>query len=60
LKAIFRLEVQKEIAVSDAQQLADRYVTVWNETDAEARRQAIAALWPPDGVHHVRDREAGG
>jgi hypothetical protein len=46
--------------LSDAQQLADRYVAVWNETDAEARRQAISGLWLPDGIHYVRDREARG
>ena len=43
-----------------AQQLADRYVAVWNETDADARRQAIAKLWGPDGRHYVKSREAHG
>jgi hypothetical protein len=42
----------------DAQQLADRYVAVWNETDAEARRHAIMSLWVPDGLHYVDTREA--
>ncbi len=27
----------------DAQELADKYVAVWNEADAERRRQQIAA-----------------
>jgi hypothetical protein len=44
----------------DAQHLADRYVAVWNENDAEKRRQAIAALWTPDGVHYMDTREARG
>ena len=44
----------------DAQQLADRYVAVWNEIDAEARRQAIAGLWAPDGQHYADAREARG
>jgi hypothetical protein len=46
--------------VNDAQELADRYVAVWNETNAEARRRAIADLWVPDGIHYVDTREARG
>jgi hypothetical protein len=46
--------------MSDPQQLADRYVAAWNETDAETRRKAIVGLWLPNGVHYVRDREARG
>jgi hypothetical protein len=49
-----------ESSMNAAQQLADRYVAVWNETDAEARRQAIANLWAPDGLHYVKTREARG
>ncbi|GAA3000737.1 hypothetical protein [Actinokineospora diospyrosa] len=30
---------------------ADRYVALWNEPDADARRTAIAELWAPDGRH---------
>lgn len=44
----------------DAQMLADRYVAVWNERDAESRREAIAALWVPGGRHYVGTREAHG
>jgi hypothetical protein len=44
----------------DPQALADRYVAVWNETDAERRRDAIAALWVPDGRHFAAGREARG
>jgi len=43
-----------------AQHLADRYVAVWNEANPAARRDAIAQLWLPDGVHYVRTREARG
>ena len=43
-----------------AQQLADRDVAVWNETNPAARRDAIAQLWLPDGVHYVTTREARG
>ncbi|HLH86955.1 MAG TPA: hypothetical protein VKX28_00740 [Xanthobacteraceae bacterium] len=46
--------------MTDAQELADRYVAVWNETDDEARRRAIAALWTPQGAHYVGEREAHG
>ena len=44
----------------NAQELADRYVAVWNEADAESRRQQVAALWVPDGHHYVDVREAHG
>ena len=46
--------------MDDAQRLAERYVAVWNETDAERRRHAIAELWTPDGQHYVNAREAHG
>ncbi len=46
--------------MNEAQELADRYVAVWNETDPEARRKAIAELWAPDGLHYVGTREARG
>jgi hypothetical protein len=41
-------------------QLADRYIAVWNETDPARRRSEIAALWSPDGEHHVRTLRARG
>jgi hypothetical protein len=44
----------------DAQDLADKYVAVWNETDPERRRRQIAALWVQDGRHYVDVREARG
>jgi len=31
--------------------VADRYMAVWNEPDAERRRQAVAALWTEDGTY---------
>jgi hypothetical protein len=42
------------------QELAARYVAVWNESSPSVRRQRIAELWAPDGVHYVRTREARG
>src|SRR5215475_2710370 len=44
----------------NAQHLADRYVAVWNETDAERRRRAIAELWTENGRHYVGTREVQG
>jgi hypothetical protein len=32
-----------------AEQLADRYMALWNEPDAERRRRMIAELWTEDG-----------
>jgi hypothetical protein len=42
------------------QQLADRYVALWNETDPDTRRHAVEAFWAPGGRHFVRTREASG
>ena len=46
--------------MDNAQRLADRYAAVWNETDPERRRRAIAELWTPNGRHYVNTREARG
>jgi hypothetical protein len=35
----------------DPQDLADRYVAVWQEPDAERRRKSIHELWAEDGAH---------
>lgn len=43
-----------------AQDLAERYVAVWNEADPERRRRQIAALWTPEGQHYVGAREVRG
>ena len=37
-----------------AADLADRYVALWNEPDADRRRRAIAELWTQDGRHLVQ------
>jgi hypothetical protein len=46
--------------MNEAEELADRYIALWTETDAAARRKAIAELWTPDGLHYVGTREARG
>jgi hypothetical protein len=51
---------RKEPVMLNAQELANRYVAVWNEADGESRRRQIAALWAPDGQHYVDVREARG
>lgn len=40
-----------------AQELANRYVAVWNEPDAGVRRKAVEALWTEDGVHLLEPPE---
>ncbi|MFG3051396.1 nuclear transport factor 2 family protein [Kitasatospora sp. NPDC048239] len=37
------------IQSSDLQQLAERYLATWNETDPTARRKLIDELWSEDG-----------
>ncbi|OIK02232.1 nuclear transport factor 2 family protein [Streptomyces monashensis] len=37
----------------DVDQVVGRYVAVWSEPDAAARRRAVAELWAPDGVEFV-------
>jgi hypothetical protein len=49
-----------EKAMLDPQTLADRYVAVWNEADEKRRRDAISALWVPNGQHFVEGRQARG
>src|SRR5579871_5905120 len=46
--------------MTDLEALADRYVAVWNEPDADERRARIAALWTEDGVHLAPSHEARG
>jgi hypothetical protein len=41
-------------------ELVDRYVAVWNEPDADRRRECIAALWAEDGAHFTPSLEARG
>ncbi len=37
--------------------LADRYVSVWTEPDAERRRKAIEELWAEDGTQMLQPPE---
>ena len=45
------------------QEIIDRYLAAWNETDPEARRALVGSLWAADGSYtdplaDVRGREA--
>ena len=39
-----------ETRINQAEQLADRYLALWNEADPERRRRLIAELWTEDGA----------
>jgi hypothetical protein len=40
-----------EISSRSAAELAERYIALWNEPDADVRRRMIAELWTEDGRH---------
>ena len=46
--------------MTDVNQFVDRYVNIWNESDAERRRETIQALWQEDAHHLARTLEAVG
>jgi hypothetical protein len=46
--------------MSNANNIAERYIHIWNETDPNARRARVAALWIEDGTHYVKSREVRG
>lgn len=37
-----------------AEEMTARYVAMWNDTDAEARRRTIAKLWAPEGANYLK------
>jgi hypothetical protein len=41
----------RETRTNTAAKLADRYIALWNEADADARRRTIAELWTHEGRH---------
>jgi hypothetical protein len=41
----------QNLLVPDPENLANRYVALWNEDDGAARRDSIHALWADDGWH---------
>ena len=40
-----------EISSRNAAELAEKYLALWNESDADRRRRMIAELWTQDGRH---------
>jgi hypothetical protein len=40
-----------EISSRSAAELAEKYLALWNEPDADRRRRMIAELWAEDGRH---------
>ena len=40
-----------DISSRSAAELADQYVALWNEPDADQRRRMITELWAEDGRH---------
>jgi hypothetical protein len=43
-----------EIRTTEAERLADLYLALWNEPDADRRRRMIAELWMEDGRHFLQ------
>ncbi|MBY0317858.1 MAG: hypothetical protein K2X72_03945 [Reyranella sp.] len=46
--------------MTDMQTFVQDYIAVWNEADAERRRQLIRTLWKEDASHLARTLEAVG
>jgi hypothetical protein len=47
----------RETRINGVEQLADRYVALWNEADPERRRRMIAELWTEDGSQILQPPE---
>src|SRR3954447_3264285 len=45
------------ISSRSAAELAEKYVALWNEPDADRRRRMIAELWTDDGRHILQPPE---
>ena len=46
-----------DIASRSAAALAEQYIALWNEPDADRRRRMIAELWVADGRHVLQPPE---
>ncbi|MER6565546.1 nuclear transport factor 2 family protein [Streptomyces sp. NPDC001093] len=49
-----------QTTVTDVDQIVRRYVAVWSEPDAAARKRAVTELWAPDGVEFVEGTQFRG
>jgi hypothetical protein len=45
------MSASPETRTKAAERLADRYLALWNEPDADRRRRSIAELWTQDARH---------
>ncbi|WP_051754950.1 hypothetical protein [Kitasatospora purpeofusca] len=52
-----RTSTSTNVSTGTAQQIAERYVALWNEPDPERRRRAVEELWATDGVHLLQPPE---
>ena len=48
------MSASPETRTKAAEDLANRYVALWNDRDADRRRRTIAELWTHDGRHLVQ------
>src|SRR4051794_27972175 len=48
------MSASPETRTKAAEGLADRYLALWNEPDADRRRRTIAQLWTQDARHFVQ------
>jgi hypothetical protein len=46
-----------EISSRSAAEVAEKYLALWNEPDADRRRRTIAELWTEDGRHILQPPE---
>src|ERR671914_920509 len=46
-----------DISSRSAAELAEKYLALWNEPDADPRRRTIAELWTEDGRHILQPPE---
>ena len=44
----------------DANELVERYVAIWNESDEAARRAGVVQLWADGGAHFTSQSESRG
>lgn len=56
----FGVGLAKIKGMNNLQAFVDKYVGIWNEADAEARRCTIRELWAEDAHHLARTMEAIG
>ena len=46
--------------MAELEDLVQRFVGIWNETDAKERRATVEAIWAPDGRHLMGAQDVQG